>query len=86
MPENEIPPVLRGGFYYYLVSTNVHQTYFAFLHERKICIGANNNDEKISSIDLLIIPLNKNTTDGVMESTNALKRLFLFQQIIHIMQ
>ena len=65
---------------------NVHKIYFAFLYERKTCIGANSNAEEISNIDLLIIPLNKNTTEGVMESANALKRLFLLQQTIHTMQ
>ena len=52
----------------------------------KICVGANNNVAKISNIDLLIIPLNKNITDGMIESANALNTLFFFQQITQIIQ
>ena len=40
----------------------------------------------INKIDLLIIPLNKNNTDGIIESANALKILFFLKHIIQIIQ
>ena len=58
----------------------------AFLYEIKIWDGANSIDVIISNIDLLKNPLNKKITDGIMESVNALKTLFFFQQIIHMAQ
>ena len=52
----------------------------------KICVGANKREETISNRDLLITPLNKNTTDGMTDSASALNRLFFLQQTTHITQ
>ena len=51
-----------------------------------IWFGANITDEIINRTDLLIIPLNRNSTEGMPESANALKTLFFLKQTIHIAQ
>ena len=51
-----------------------------------MCAGANSNDVIINNIDLLIIPLNKKITDGIIDNANALKTVFFLKQIIHIPQ
>lgn len=57
-----------------------------FLYEINMCVGANNIDEIINNIDLLNIPLNKKTTDGIIDSANALKTVFFLKHIIQITQ
>ena len=42
--------------------------------------------EIINKTDLLIIPLNKNSIDGMTDSVNALKMLFFLKQITQIVQ
>ena len=51
-----------------------------------IWLGANNTDATISSTDLLMIPLNRNKTDGIMESASALKPLFFLKHITQTAQ
>ena len=60
--------------------------YLTFLYEIIMWDGANIIAAKTNNIDLLITPLNIKTTDGIIESANALKTLFFFQQITHIAQ
>ena len=62
------------------------KAYAAFLYEIKICEGVNNNAERISNIDRLITPLNRNTADGMIERVSALKILFFLQRMIHSRQ
>ena len=51
-----------------------------------MCAGANSNAKIIRRIDLLSTPLNRNITEGIMESAKALKTVFLFQQTIQSTQ
>lgn len=51
-----------------------------------ICDKENIIEKIISSIEQSIIPLNRNISEGIIESDNALNTLFLFQQIIQIIQ
>ena len=51
-----------------------------------ICDKENIIEQIISSIEQSIIPLNRNISEGIIESDNALNTLFLFQQIIQIIQ
>ncbi|MCI5582237.1 MAG: hypothetical protein MR357_00755 [Anaeroplasma sp.] len=51
-----------------------------------ICDIENIIEKIISSIEQSIIPLNRNISEGIIESDNALNTLFLFQQIIQIIQ
>ncbi len=61
-------------------------SYFAFLYEIIIWAGEKNKAETINNIDLLIIPLNKKTTDGIIDNANALNIVFFLKQIVHIKQ
>ena len=54
-----------------------------FLYDSRIWDGANKSEDRISNIDLESIPLDKNKTDGIIESDNALEILSFFQRIIH---
>ena len=47
-----------------------------------MCTGANSSAATVSKIDLLITPLNRNTTDGMVDRVNALNIPFFFQQTI----
>ena len=67
-------------------SETVSLIYFAFLYESMIWLGAKIIDVIISSTDRLIIPLNRNSTDGIIESASALKTLLFLKQMIHIRQ
>ena len=51
-----------------------------------MCAGANSSAATVSKIDLLIMPLNRNTTDGMTDRANALNMPFFFQQTIQRMQ
>ena len=62
------------------------QYHFAFLYESKIWLGANNIAAISNRIDLLIIPLNKNKTEGITDSASALNMLLFLKQIIQIAQ
>ena len=50
------------------------------------CAGAKSTDAIINNIDLLIIPLNKKITDGIIDNDTALKTVFLLKQMNHIAQ
>ena len=57
-----------------IVTYKLYFVYFlTFLYEIMMCAGANNMDEITNRTDLLITPLNKNTTDGITDNANALK-------------
>lgn len=62
------------------------QYHFAFLYESKIWLGANNIAAISNRIDLLIIPLNKNKTEGITDSASALNMLLFLKQITQIAQ
>ena len=62
------------------------QYHFAFLYESRIWLGANNIAAISNRIDLLIIPLNKNKTEGITDSASALNMLLFLKQIIQIAQ
>ena len=47
------------------------------MYEIKIWAGANSKADIIRHTDLLIIPLNKNITDGIIERANALKNIVI---------
>ena len=64
----------------------IYKSYFAFLYEIIIWLGANNTDAIINNTDLLIIPLKRNKTDGIIESANALKTLLFLKHAIQIAQ
>ena len=51
-----------------------------------MCDGANSSAATVSRIDLLIMPLIRKTTDGMMDRANALNILLFFQQTIQRMQ
>ena len=63
-----------------------NQYHFAFLYESRIWLGANNIAAISNRIDLLIIPLNKNKTEGITDSASALNMLLFLKQIIQIAQ
>ena len=64
----------------------VNQYHFAFLYESRIWLGANNIAAISNRIDRLIIPLNKNKTEGITDSASALNMLLFLKQIIQIAQ
>ena len=49
-------------------------------------LGANSTDATTSGTDLLMIPLNRNKTDGITESASALNTLFFLKHIIQTAQ
>ena len=51
-----------------------------------IWLGANSSAAMVKRIDRLIIPLNRNRTEGRMDSANALKTLLFRKQIAQITQ
>ena len=63
-----------------------NQYHFAFLYESRIWLGANNIAAISNGIDRLIIPLNKNKTEGITDSASALNMLLFLKQIIQIAQ
>ena len=56
--------------------------FITFLQEMRICMGANNSAETISRTDLLITPLKRNTTEGMIERAKARNMLFFFQSTV----
>ena len=52
-----------------------NQYHIAFLYESRIWLGANNIAAISNRIDRLIIPLNKNKTEGITDSASALNML-----------
>ena len=63
-----------------------NQYHFAFLYESRIWLGANDIAAISKRIDRLIIPLNKNKTEGITDSAGALNMLLFLKQIIQITQ
>ena len=51
-----------------------------------MCAGANSSAATVSKIDLLIMPLIRKITDGIMDRASALNTPFFFQQTIQRMQ
>ena len=74
------------GFRVQLNKLEFNQYHFAFLYESKIWLGANNIAAISNRIDRLIIPLNKNKTEGITDSASALNMLLFLKQIIQIAQ
>ena len=63
-----------------------NQYHFAFLYESRIWLGANNIAAISNRTDRLIIPLNKNKTEGITDSASALNMLLFLKQIVQIAQ
>ena len=80
--EKRTSPLSKGK----LKKLEFHQYHFAFLYESRIWFGANNIAAISKRIDRLIIPLNKNKTEGITDSASALNMLLFLKQIIQIAQ
>ena len=81
-----LPALIVFSVYHQSIKLEVDQYHFAFLYESKIWLGANNIAAISNRIDLLIIPLNKNKTEGITDSASALNMLLFLKQIIQIAQ
>lgn len=60
--------------------------YTAFLYEMRIWLGANSSAESVKRNERLIIPLNRNSAEGIIESANALKTLPFLKQTAQMAQ
>ena len=81
-----LPALIVFSVYHQSVKLEFDQYHFAFLYESRIWLGANNIAAISNRIDLLIIPLNKNKTEGITDSVSALNMLLFLKQIIQIAQ
>ena len=81
-----LPALIVFSVYHQSIKLEVDQYHFAFLYESKIWLGANNIAAISNRIDLLIIPLNKNKTEGITDSASDLNMLLFLKQIIQIAQ
>ena len=81
-----LPALILFSVYHQSIKLELDQYHFAFLYESRIWLGANNIAAISNRIDLLIIPLNKNKTEGITDSASALNMLLFLKQIIQIAQ
>lgn len=74
-----LPALIVFSVYHQSVKLEFDQYHFAFLYESRIWLGANNIAAISNRIDLLIIPLNKNKTEGITDSVSALNMQYAIQ-------